>query len=647
MQFGSLSHSHLNQVLKNISGGVKYNAPSIVGPDGTIALNLLAARDHAFADHVQNGLMWDVLGWEMEDEEPDACTVVQAAMNSKNNTYLVMHEMQAFSHLSRLCKKSSAVAEELDFKVLREKVRSTLPEFAEQPDFLGLFRFVVDMGGDDASFVKGLRLFHQKFVDPKSRRLALGAFTAVCEIPPQMPHLKIAVLKAAYACDKKEINHTWVRHASKGDLTKLAKDTKLAQKTETCLQYFHGRAKDVFGSEESPEAIKFVGCCDKALASAALKTKAEIQDVEVAATAWLEQMKKLGETTFAGRTWPKPPWRARASPPKPEVTPKNLPELKPKLLQFDAQGNIQRMQEERPHISTFEILSWRTWHEAPALRQTLYDDMAKSVLLLAVQRLFLDMPTPKGVDLVRRKGQVSCVASMDLEPRSLRIAPVVTGRHYIVTKTTHPNAIFVQVPLSHDMSVPLYIVPEFKLPTTPTLTADMPVRNGEAALTNHDWAHKDAACLFWAVQRGQPQQGRARDDTAPSDAPPNASFELVDVVTISGIEPTESLHSVTTQIPIITNTRAIASGDVIYLPPTAPKPKLPPPSKAQTWLTDLIKDLKRKSKASCSIGNSRSACIHCCDEPRRHYHWAHDGAIQPRSRWAQRSGRGRAQLLLF
>ena len=106
LQFGSLSHSHLNQVLKNISGGVKYNAPSIVGPDGTIALNLLATRDHAFAEHVQNGLLWDVLAWEMEDEEPDACTVVQAAMNSKNNTYLVMHEMQALSHLSRLCKKN-------------------------------------------------------------------------------------------------------------------------------------------------------------------------------------------------------------------------------------------------------------------------------------------------------------------------------------------------------------------------------------------------------------------------------------------------------------------------------------------------------------------------------------------------------------
>ena len=106
MQFGSLSHSHLNQVLKNVSGGVKYDAPSIVGPDGNVHLDLLAARDPAFAEHVENGLMWEVLGWQMEDEEPDACTVVQAAMNSKNNTYLVMHEMQALSHLSRLCKKN-------------------------------------------------------------------------------------------------------------------------------------------------------------------------------------------------------------------------------------------------------------------------------------------------------------------------------------------------------------------------------------------------------------------------------------------------------------------------------------------------------------------------------------------------------------
>eukprot|EP00974_Lingulodinium_polyedra_P119566 11171636-Lingulodinium_polyedra.AAC.1 len=66
--------------------------------------------------------------------------------------------------------------------------------------------------------------------------------------------------------------------------------------------------------------------------------------------------------------------------------------------------------------------------------------MAKSVLLLAVQRLFLDLLAPKGVDLVRRKGAVSCVANIDFEPKALQIAPVVTGRQYIVGKSTHPNA---------------------------------------------------------------------------------------------------------------------------------------------------------------------------------------------------------------
>ena len=148
------------------------------------------------------------------------------------------------------------------------------------------------------------------------------------------------------------------------------------------------------------------------------------------------------------------------------------------------------------------------------------------------------------------------------------------------------------------MIVPLYIAPEFKLPTTPTLTVDVPVRDGEAALTDHDWARNHAACLFWAVQRG-PKPGvatRGHGDAvpAPNDAQANASFEFVDVVTMLGIEATESVQTVTTQIPIITNTHAIASGDVIYLP-AAPKPKPPPRNKPpQTWLTDL----NRKSKAS-------------------------------------------------
>ena len=316
---------------------------------------------------------------------------------------------------------------------------------------------------------------------------------------------------------------------------------------------------------------------------------------------WLDKLKKVASTAFAGRAWPQPPWHARASPAEPKVKPAEQPELKPKLLQFDAQGNLQTLREERTKIQTHENFSWRTWHEAPALRQTLDEEMAKSILLLVVQRLFFDMPAPKGVHLVRRRGALSCVASMDLEPRALRIAPVVTGRQFIVAKTQHPHAIFVQVPLRQDMIVPLYIVPELKLPKTPIQTVDVPVVDGEAALTDHNWSSENRACLFWAVTRPKVDTATRGDGDAvqaPNDPRTNASFEWVDVVTMLGIEATGTVQTVTTGIPIITNRHAIASGDVIYLPPTAQTPK-PQESKApRTWLTDLMTEMRRTSQAS-------------------------------------------------
>ena len=79
--------------------------------------------------------------------------------------------------------------------------------------------------------------------------------------------------------------------------------------------------------------------------------------------------------------------------------------MKPQLLKYDAQGNLLTQQAERTKIETYEILNWRTWYEAPQLRESLDEEMAKSVLLVAVQRLFLDMPAPKGVDFAPQRGR--------------------------------------------------------------------------------------------------------------------------------------------------------------------------------------------------------------------------------------------------
>ena len=316
--------------------------------------------------------------------------------------------------------------------------------------------------------------------------------------------------------------------------------------------------------------------------------------MEAAATKWLDRLKKLAPAAWAGRVWPTPTWRARAPPPTVAGKPAQPPEMKPKLLKYDAQGNLLTLQEEQTKISTYEILNWRTWYEAPQLRESLDEEMAKSLLLVAVQRLFLDMPAPKGVDLVRRKGAVSCVATMEFEAGALQIAPVVTGKQYIVGKTTHPCAVHVQVPIGADKIVPLYIVPELKSPTPPSLTADVLVRDGEAALTDHEWARNHTACLFWTVQRGPKPAAatRGHGDSAPDDGTVNCSYSVVEVVHLVGIQATESVQPLTLHIPIVTNTQTIAPGDVLILPPTPPKPKPPPPSKARTWLTDVAKRLK-------------------------------------------------------
>ena len=61
-----------------------------------------------------------------------------------------------------------------------------------------VFRFVIDLGADDAPFLKSLQAFTSRFVNPEVRRLRLAAFAAVASLPLEMPRLKIACLKWSY-----------------------------------------------------------------------------------------------------------------------------------------------------------------------------------------------------------------------------------------------------------------------------------------------------------------------------------------------------------------------------------------------------------------------------------------------------------------
>ncbi|MCP4241799.1 MAG: hypothetical protein GY772_14660 [bacterium] len=160
--YGSLSHSHLNQIMKNIKAGVAGRIPQICGRDGGFSVERLRAVDAPFASACDGGLPWEILGSAIVVEEPEACTIIQAALNSKNGLYLVAHEMQALAALSRICFTFAVAERHLSFEAARAKFCETMPAFARDPNFADLFRFVVDLGASAGPFLQDLRDFHEK-----------------------------------------------------------------------------------------------------------------------------------------------------------------------------------------------------------------------------------------------------------------------------------------------------------------------------------------------------------------------------------------------------------------------------------------------------------------------------------------------------
>ena len=65
-----------------------------------------------------------------------------------------------------------------------------MPGFAEDESFLELYRYVIDLGSDDAPFLADLRAFHCQFVDPKVRKIRLSTLGVLNQLPETFPPFK-------------------------------------------------------------------------------------------------------------------------------------------------------------------------------------------------------------------------------------------------------------------------------------------------------------------------------------------------------------------------------------------------------------------------------------------------------------------------
>ena len=207
--YGTLSHSHLVLTLLCWLNGLKWPIPrqpphkdkwsSVLTPDGHLNKDAVASVDPELAAALVEGLTFEVLSWKMQLEEPDAARKISQALNKSHSRSLKTHERTALAVLSgAVIAETAAHGAELLFESVREKVRNELDMFVDQPDFIELFDFTINLGAHGNSFIPGLLDWLMRFVDPQQRSLRLSGFAVANKLPSWAPRTKIAIIQRSY-----------------------------------------------------------------------------------------------------------------------------------------------------------------------------------------------------------------------------------------------------------------------------------------------------------------------------------------------------------------------------------------------------------------------------------------------------------------
>ena len=215
----TLSHSHVNQILKNCLLGAKSDVTAIVDSTGKINMELVHQKDPLLAKQARAGLHWEVFPAAMADEEPEACHDISAGANIKNGRAMLETEMQGFLRLGRVCTAEASLNHEVDFQLVKQKIAITMPKMANSPQFVDLFALALMLGankvGDDASvsraqtkgvFLSRLGDFFGQWVNPAVRQVRYSDFAVLGQFPAAVEGfgtapLLCAVIEAMYAAD--------------------------------------------------------------------------------------------------------------------------------------------------------------------------------------------------------------------------------------------------------------------------------------------------------------------------------------------------------------------------------------------------------------------------------------------------------------
>ena len=594
LEYGTLAHSHLNQVLKNLLGGCvlpeecKSDLKQLLGPSGSIDLSFLKEHDADFEHYVRVGLQFEVLSAQMEIEEPKAADIIQAAANHKNAIALIPHEMEAIKLMSKYCSTSARTGGQVCFESLKKQLAQSMPAVAYDPDFVYIFKMVIEASADDGPHINFLCDFFSQHIDPSKRRMRLSAFSVVTEVlPVSAPHMRIAAVVAAY-CTPYTTN-TYCKGPDKNLWANILKTRKDDFGTGQTLLFYFSETKKGILQELSPfKRVKFLGNLynDLALVFCDKANKDRLQ----------EEIKKVGMTyakifhkmtNHSCEDMPKELIVSAASAVA-DQTKQTGHEACPVILQFDESGQIVN-----DHLVQVlgakkdDSICWKAWQDDKELLKCRTQDAVLSLVHHVCNDLWLrNSPSIelKFTKALSKDGKETnswiLAADTDIAASTLVLVPYVGGATSVtVKKSLAPDAVMVVVKQDGGTEV-VWIQPSICYLTDGVLK--LKERN----------LHTISRSPFWACRRHH-------DVDKYNCELHSLQHNIVNCAQWNGIcdttEPVASTSVVT--VPVIINTKDIKKGSEIIVkcdPPPPPKAKAVPGPR--TWQADVKKATAASAK---------------------------------------------------
>ena len=636
--YGTLSHSHLLLVLLSFKNQavweVNEDFKQLLGTTGAWNYELVAAKDPQLRDLCELGLEMEVLSWKMYTEEPEACHAISQALNKGQELALKTSLFTAVAALTGAIdfEMQKQMANSIVYEQIVAKLRNELRQYVDEPEFVDLFEFVVQLGASKAPFIPHLLAFGSKFVDSKVRQLRLQAFAEANKLPHDCPWVKIALILRSL---RKTPQRTW---CPPPEATWVKMPRARLERLQGIFLFFHYTCQRALQNMDAPQRLALLCNVDCVCAEAALQAcfgkSANNSDYDKAilkaAYPFYKEVQNHCKSWVLSEPTPTEAWiefTAVAAELASEATQAEETEgalkVLPKVIEYDeASGKPVTSQDTRTHgetrIEDVAILPWKEWQAsavAQALDETTGDIAAIQLALRSIHHKGNVGTLPVTVKWESQSKRRWVEVTADGNVEDIVMMPCCPQSGKIHKTSTHPERVPIIVSETSmgggegdkDAAVAAvrettyYIHPEYKMPMDETPQASSSSAGGSRAWR---WSGEETMYPFWAVERLTTDDMKKKMIQEPGS---KFNCQLKDynyhAVTVGAYMGSSVAYTLNVKIPGLVNSLPVKAGDCLYW---ESQPKASNKRKDIGWKADAFKPDKKASSSTTAKAKAKA-----------------------------------------